>query len=129
MRIKIVTVIDITLIQSRQRDKFKNNQMANYNTLLHTAMLRTNIDPIDCQSYVSDVSDLGFGENITGKQRYWIFTFDSDYFGEELIEMLVDDFDLVPVILDLNDTATINNSAFRTKDKKEKNIIFIKENE
>ena len=34
------------------------------------------------------------------------------------------DFDLVPVITGLDETALINNSAFRTKDSVETNIVF-----
>ena len=38
--------------------------------------------------------------------------------------MLKDDFDLVPVITNLNETANIHNSIFCTKNPNDSNIIF-----
>ena len=40
------------------------------------------------------------------------------------IEALKDDFDLVPIIKNLNESIVINTSAFRTKDEVSTNIVF-----
>jgi hypothetical protein len=39
--------------------------------------------------------------------------------------MLEDDFDLVPVITGLSETAELKQAAFRTKDTRERNILFL----
>lgn len=120
---QIYTVVDITQAD-RHGDKLQKNQHANFNTLLNTASLRCNIQPKSCQSFVEDVSNLGFGTAIVDKQRFWRFDFFVEYEDALSHESLIEDFDLVPIIKGLNETANINNSAFRTKDKSDKNIIF-----
>ena len=67
---------------------------------------------------------MGFGTAITDKQRYWTFEFAHEFVDALSEEMLINDFDLVPIIKGLSDTANINISAFRTKDKADKNVIF-----
>jgi hypothetical protein len=39
-------------------------------------------------------------------------------------EILEQDFDLVPVVPNLNETIKINNNVFRTNDKKAKNLVI-----
>jgi len=125
MRVTLKTVVDITETNARkQDDKLARDQQANFLTMLQTVGLRVNANPLNCEVKVGDVSDFGFGSAITGKQRYWQFTFEHDYEGAVTETTLVDDFDLVPIITGLNETATINNHAFRTKDATEKNIVF-----
>ena len=41
--------------------------------------------------------------------------------------MLKDDFDLVPVIKGLDETANINNNIFSTKHENDCNIVFLLE--
>ena len=125
MRVTLTTVVDITETNARKEDdKLARNQQANYLTMLQTVGLRVNADPLKCETYVGDVSEFGFGSAITGKQRYWQFTFEHDYEGAVTQNTLIDDFDLVPIITGLNETALINNQAFRTKDATERNIVF-----
>ena len=126
MRFIIHTVVDITETNARrgQADKLSLDQQANYNTLLQTIGLRANADPIGLSQSIKDVSDLGFGDAIKGKQRVWTFEFDNPYEGALTIDTLNDDFDLVPVITNLNETANINNSIFCTKNPNDRNIIF-----
>ena len=38
--------------------------------------------------------------------------------------MLLDDFDLIPIITGLNETIDINEPILRTKNKKTTNIVF-----
>jgi len=125
MRVTLTTVVDITETNARKEDdKLARNQQANYLTMLQTVGLRVNALPISCKAKVDDVSELGFGSAITGKQRYWEFLFEHDYEGAVTVQTLTDDFDLVPIITGLNETAHINNQAFRTKDTTERNIVF-----
>ena len=125
MRVTLTTVVDITETNARKgADKIACNQQANYLTMLQTVGLRVNAQPISCIAKVADVTELGFGSAITGKQRYWEFLFEHDYEGAVTEQTLTQDFDLVPIITGLNETAHINNSAFRTQDKTERNIVF-----
>jgi hypothetical protein len=125
MRVTITTVVDITETNARkQDDKLARNQQANYLTMLQTVGLRVNAQPIKCDVKVEDVTDKGFGSSITGKQRYWEFLFEHDYEGAVTEKTLEEDFDLVPIITGLQETAVISNHAFRTKDATERNIIF-----
>ena len=124
MRFKLTTVVDITETNARRGDdKRLVNQQANYNTTIQTIGLRVNIQPLSCVSHVGDVSKFGFGANIKSKQRYWEFTFDNEYEDSLTLDMLESDFDLVPIITGLEETATINN-LFRTKHPNDTNIVF-----
>jgi hypothetical protein len=126
MRFTIHTVVDITETNARrgQADKLSLDQQANYNTLIQTIGLRANVDPISLTESIKDVSKLAFGDAIKGKQRVWTFEFDNPYEGALTVDMLNDDFDLVPVITNLNETANIHNSIFCTKNPNDSNIIF-----
>ena len=125
MRVTLITVVDITETNARkQDDKIARNQQANFLTMLQTVGLRVNAIPLKCITHVGDISEFGFGSAITGKQRYWEFTFEHDYEGAVTDQTLADDFDLVPVITELTETVHINNRAFRTKDNTERNIVF-----
>jgi|TARA_B110000977_G_scaffold165641_1_gene212994 hypothetical protein len=125
MRVTITTVVDITETNARRDDPaLHKQQQSNYLTLLQTVGLRVQPTPIGCNSFVGDISGYGFGTSIADKQRYWVFEFTYDYVGGLSEEMLMDDFDLVPIVTQLTDTATISNGAFRTKHKTDCNIIF-----
>jgi len=126
MRFIIHTVVDITETNARrgQADKIKLDQQANFNTMIQTIGLRCNAEPISITENIKDVAELGFGDSIKGKQRVWTFEFDNPYEGALTVDMLNDDFNLVPVITNLNETANIHNSIFSTKNPNERNIIF-----
>ena len=126
MRFIIHTVVDITETNARrgQADKLSLDQQANYNTLIQTIGLRVNADPINLTESIKDVSELEFGDAIKGKQRVWTFEFDNPFEGALTVDLLNDDFDLVPVITNLNETANIHNSIFCTNNPNDRNIIF-----
>ena len=126
MRFIIDTVVDVTETNARrgQAEKFSLDLQANYNTLLQTIGLRCNAEPISLTATIKDVSKLGFGDAIKGKQRVWTFEFNNPYEGALTVDMLNDDFDLIPIINNLNETANINNSIFSTKNPNDRNIIF-----
>jgi hypothetical protein len=126
MRFIIHTVVDITETNARrgQADKLSLDQQANYNTLIQTIGLRVNADPIELSESIKDVGKLTFGDAIKGKQRVWTFEFDNPFEGALSEDSLNDDFDLVPVITNLNETVNIHNSIFCTKNPNDRNIIF-----
>lgn len=125
MHFIVKTVVDITETNARRgQDKQQVLQQANFNTMFQTIGLRVNIEPTASSIDVVDVKDIGFGSGITGKQRVWTFEFFNPYENALTVEMLENDFDLVPVITGLNETALINNNVFRTSNEAERNIVF-----
>ena len=125
MNVILTTLVDVTETKARRGDdKFKLSQQANYMTMLQTAGLRINPNPISLKQHTKELNGLGFGTSFTGKQSYWTFKFNFETEAGLNLELLHQDFDLVPVLSGLNETVDFKNSVFRTTDKKEKNIIF-----
>ena len=125
MNVILTTLVDVTETKARRGDdKFKLSQQANYMTMLQTAGLRINPNPISLKQYTKELNGLGFGTSFTGKQSYWTFKCNFETEAGLNLELLQQDFDLVPVLSGLNETVDFKNSVFRTTDKKEKNIIF-----
>ncbi len=125
MRMSIKTLVDITQTNIRKSsDKIIVAQQSNLDSFIQTIGLRANIEPISVISEVIDISNKGFGTQFEGKQRVWTFIFDNPYTGAITEDMLLQDFDFIPVINGLNETGLINNSVVRTSSKLEKNIIF-----
>lgn len=131
-----ITMIVYTLIDITQTKKHRNNsqhtfeiaQQANFMTFVQTLMLRKNVYFETPKLEKADVKKLKFGNDYTGKQNVWSVELTVDE-GQDMpdIDGLVEDFNLVPVIADLNETIKINNNVFRTKGKA-KNILFTKAN-
>jgi len=119
------TLIDVTETGARKgTSEIKAvNQHQNFLTVLQTIGLRVNIN-VESSPKCSQESTKEFGSLYKGKHSVWTFEFEVEYQDALSIEILESDFDLVPVILGLDETAKINNSVFRTKDSKEKNIVF-----
>jgi len=125
MRMSIQTLIDITQTNIRKSsDKTIVAQQSNLDSFIQTIGLRANIEPISVQSNVVDVTNKEFGNQFEGKQRVWTFMFDNPYTGAITEDMLLEDFDLIPIITGLNETGLINNSVVRTTSNLEKNILF-----
>ena len=127
MKFKVLTLADITRTDARRgEDSTAWRQQQNYNTFIGTLGLRVNpIVNTKPKSTTVAVGNLGFGKNYKGKHRLWEFNFETEYEGGLTIEMLEQDFDLIPIVNGLEETATIDPSAFRTRDEELKNIIFM----
>lgn len=132
--LKVYTLIDITETKSyRSADQKLNHQQANFMTFLQTLMLTMNFfydkapTLIECDE--KKLKELGFGTDYKGSHNVWCLEARVDE-GRQVpdIETLQNDFDLVPVIPNLNETILINNNVFRAKDKKARNITFNKAN-
>jgi hypothetical protein len=125
MRFKLYTTVDITETNAkRQEDRKLYSQQTNYNTVLQTIGLRVNLVPVYVKDFVDDISKIGFGNTIKGKQRYWEFCFEVEYEGALTLDMLNNDFDLIPVIAELDETVHNHNKIFRTKCPNECNVVF-----
>lgn len=123
----IRTLVDITQTNATRNDeKERVLQQANYNTVIQVLGLRVNIVPIACTSRISDMDRMytPMGTNFSGKQRVWEFIFEVDYEGATSIEIMQEDFDFIPIITELQETASNNNKVFNTRSKTECNITF-----
>lgn len=125
MQFKIHTVVDITETNAKRSDDKKLfSQQTNYNTVIQTIGLRVNLNPMYVKSLVDKVDGIGFGNSIKGKQRYWEFCFEVEYEGALNLDMLINDFDLIPVITGLDETVHNHNKIFRTTCPNDCNIVF-----
>jgi len=133
MYYQIQTLIDITetrqhrMADGRERAR---NQQQNFQTIIQTVGLRSNIyydKSPECKFI--NVADLGFGKHHQGEHNVWTFTFKSelDYVFEGEFGActgLIVDFDMIPIIANLDETVKLIAPAFFTRDIMKKNIIF-----
>jgi hypothetical protein len=97
-------------------------------TFENCIMLRSNIQSLSTPpSEVMDITNLKFGENYSGEHRVWSVLFEPEFPDAVNTQTLQSDFDLVPMLLGLDETANIKTGAFRTKDEDYTNILFIKQ--
>lgn len=126
MRFRLLTLIDITNTGARKGDDpRKQRQQQNYLTAIQTISLRSN--PIIDKPPVmkkQNVNKLGFGTDIKGNHCVWSldFEFESDSHN---LELLTKDFDLVPVINDLDETVKLDPCAFLTNGRPDRNTVFL----
>ena len=109
------TLVDITSTGVISDDTRYRNQQRNWETIKQALALRTQVDIAPAPAILEeDMKNLKFGTVYKGKQLVWKFTFvvDRQYvFGPEF-EVLKTDFENVPVILNLAETAKIKTSMF-----------------
>jgi hypothetical protein len=67
---------------------------------------------------------LGLGRAYKGKHSIWQFDFEIEYEDAMNLELLNSDFNLIPVIDGLDETAKFTNSVFTTQDPEYANIFF-----
>ena len=118
------TLVDITCTNFVRRpktkqEKFQRNQQRNYETFIQLISLRSQPLIIQSPTKISnvDIDDYQFGEYYMPsvfKYDVWKFQFDSEHLdtygsGGTPVGSLNDEFDSVPVIGDLTETAKINN--------------------
>lgn len=124
MKLKLYTLVDITQTGQRKGpDKVAVGQQTNWDTLVQVLGLRANPEPTGLIEKEESIKDLEFGSEYKGKQKYWIFEFNMPD-GSTTIDLLKDDFDLVPYISDLTETFANGVHAFLTKNPKKRNIFF-----
>ena len=120
----IYTLVDITNTGAkRNQDPFAYKQYQNYLTVLQTIGLRVNPtidhDPVIVTEYPK------FGTAYKGTHTVWKLPVLIEYEGALTVDMLNNDFKLVPFISNLNETAKFDRCVFETLDNKYKNINFI----
>lgn len=126
MKFRLETLIDITETNARRNDgdRVAYHQESNFQTVLQTIGLRVNFDyDKSPQNAEIAVGKIGFGDKYKGKQQLWTFEFDVEYEGALTVEMLNKDFELIPIVTGLTETAKIDKALFRTAPQ-ERNITF-----
>ena len=131
MRYKILSLMDITKTKVR-RGQFEDvkivNQFSNYMAFENSLLLRSNMNSISPPtSEIQDSTNLKFGDNYVGEHMVWTTVIEPDFPDAVSIDTLQEDFDLVPMLIGLNETVNIKTGVFRTKDLDYTNVLFIKQ--
>ena len=126
MRFIITTLVDVTKTDARRHDDRKLvNQQANFNTLYNTIGLRTNPTEFNVTNIEDDLSTYEFGKHYNGTHKIWTIEFFVEAEDSTSVELLISDFDLVPVITDLDETVKLDKGMFVTSTKSNlTNTIF-----
>jgi|TARA_B110000908_G_scaffold133630_1_gene157647 hypothetical protein len=126
MKFQIQTLVDVTQTHARRHDdKTLVNQQANFNSLYNTIGLRTNPTEFTVTVVEENTKTYGFGKKYSGKHKIWIVDFEVEAEASTSVENMEEDFDLVPVIVDLHETAQLDKNMFVTSKKSTlTNVIF-----
>lgn len=117
LEFELYTTVDITNTRARKgADPIEYKQYQNYMTVLQTIGMRSNPTVNKDPKVVEDCKS--FGNN-----KVWKFEFIIEYESGHSIELLENDFNLVPFITGLTETAEFDENVFITKGKKQ-NIVF-----
>lgn len=132
------TLIDITetgVTQWSENVDLERNQQRNWETVQQILGLKTQIFRIEqMKSHASDIKRLQFGDyymsDVGFKYNFWAFEFDVEYQDAYAIDsdphgVLVKDFESVPVILGLEETAPVPPQPIFYTWGPYKNIHFI----
>lgn len=120
---ELYTVVDITNTGARRgEDAVAYKQMQNYLTVLNTLGLRANPVVNKAPKVIEVSPDIEFGKNVKAK-HCWKLDFEYESDGVSNIDLMKDDFQLVPFIKDLKENIKFNNNVFLTKGN-ECNIVF-----
>lgn len=121
MRFELYSLIDIENTGARKDAGFvPYSKEQNYLSVLNTISMRAN--PTIIKSPTVTEKFPVFGAEYK-PERAWHMIFEFEY-GIHSIEMLENDFQLVPVITGLDETVALEYPVFRTKPDQYKNIIF-----
>lgn len=121
---EVFTLVDITETKAKRgQDRLLVNQQQNYLTLLNTIGLRANPTVIKPPEVVTVFPK--FGTDYSKAKHAWRFVFDIEY-GAHSIDLLKEDFTLIPFVNNLNEDCEFSIAVFDTKNTKTKNIVFKK---
>ena len=124
MQFLIKTLIDITNTGTRKRNTKESWQQNNCDIIVQTVGIRVNIT--DARISCLDEDTTEFGEQFIGSHKVWYFEFEPNIPDAITVDMMINDFNGVPVILKLDETIDTDTACFSTKDSQFKNIIFQK---
>jgi hypothetical protein len=126
-RYKIITLVDITRSEASrdETNKIKLGQQANFNTLLQTIGLRSNIEWL-----VDPKMEKGRIPHQDGKANHWIFEFDTErellFYKDDTdpTGLLMDDLHGVPIVDQLNNSIDIHPTIFATRGENTNTWIY-----
>ena len=131
MRYKILSLLDITKTMARRTRSAEDkpaNQHANYMTFENSLQLRSNVIIVSGPTAEKqDITNLMFGENYVGEHMVWTTVIELDFPDAVKQEFFEEDFDLIPMVIGLDETIKIKTGAYRTMDPEHTNILFIKQ--
>ena len=124
---RLTTLVDITETGARRgEDPLGYRQQQNFLTVLQTVGLRTNIAYNRGPKVITRVPEKkDLGTDHKGVQTIWQFDFSIEAEGSLTIDMLNTDFNLIPIIINLAETAKFKNPVFSTQNNKICNINFV----
>jgi hypothetical protein len=92
---------------------------------MQTIGMRVNPTYVKAPEIIKEIpSKIGMGALFKTKQSVWKYTFDIEYEGALDVETLANDFDLIPIIAELDETVKFENAHFLTRNTTLTNIIF-----
>ena len=126
MRFILHTLVDITETGARRgEDPVKYRQQQNFLTIMQTIGMRVNPTYVAAPKITLEIPNkLGLGSSYKNKQKVWTYTFDIEYEGALDIDTLINDFNLIPIITGLEETAKFDNAHFITNNNAINNIYF-----
>jgi hypothetical protein len=131
MRYKILSLLDITKTMARRTRSVEEkpaNQYANYMTFENSLQLRSNVNIVSGPiAEKQDITNLMFGENYVGEHMVWTTVIEADFPDAVSIDTLKEDFDLVPMLIGLDESINIKTGVYRTDDVDYTNVLFIKQ--
>ena len=126
MRFTMITLVDITETKARfNKNDPAWHQQQNFITVIQTLGIRCNISynkPIIKETL--PLKDLQFGSSYKGQHSVWCFEFEPDFEAFIDLEMLENDFDLIPIITELEESVKLKRPMIETKDPKTRNTFF-----
>ena len=123
------TLIDITDTGVIRGESTERDQQRNWQTVLQVLSLKTQPEIVHPPGLIEadDVNRFFFGDDFHDKHNVWVFAFRSaNVGGGYSVEELTDDFEQVPVILGLKETARMLLPLFFTRGTM-KNIYFVEQ--
>lgn len=125
MKFELYTLVDISRTDARRgEDPILYKKQQNYLTAINSIGLRAN--PTINKKPTLTAHHPSFGDAYKGKQSVWKLQFDIEYEEATSVELMKQDFDLIPIITGLDETAEIKDNVFLTTDPKYFNIVFIR---
>ena len=126
MRVTVYTLIDITntgVVHAAGIEK-DYQQHSNYNTVIQTVSLTTNLAPTTVTIKHENINGIGFGSKYRNTQKYWIAEFNIEQENSVTLPILLQNFKYVPVITGLDETVKIDRPVFIPDDTKFCNVFF-----
>jgi hypothetical protein len=128
----IYTLIDITdsNVSSPKINEKKFYQSQNLNTFMQVIGLRTQpIISSIIKLETQDTAAYNFGTGFTSNQTVWVLKFVSDtdrawYNNGSFTALLLQDFNLIPIHDQLDETATIDGDIINTNSEEKTNTYF-----